>query len=110
MDVITIESDAYKDLVKRIDRIATYVVKKDLPKVDEESDPWMTTEEVLDLLKISSRTLLRLRKENLISYSLLKGRCRYRMSEIERMLSEKLIICSPKTLEEFRQNYLKNIK
>lgn len=110
MDVITIESRAYQDVIKRLERIEAYVVRKDLPKGNDDADPWMDTLEVVETLRISSRTLQRLRNENLISYSKVKGRCRYRMSEIERMLNEKLIVCSPRTLEEFRLNYLRHVK
>lgn len=107
MEVITLESRAYKDLVERIDRISDFVVKCESgikPQGSEEI--WLDSQEVSNLLRISTRTLQRLRKENLISYSILRGRCLYKFSEIERMLNERLIICDPQTLDEFRRNYL----
>lgn len=109
MEVITLESRAYKDLVEKIDKISDFVVKCESgirPQGSEEI--WLDSQEVSNLLRISTRTLQRLRKENLISYSILRGRCLYKFSEIERMLNERLIVCDPQTLDEFRRNYLLN--
>ncbi len=109
MEVITLESRAYKDLVEKIDKISDFVVKCESgirPQGSEEI--WLDSQEVSNLLRISTRTLQRLRKENLISYSILRGRCLYKLSEIERMLNERLIVCDPQTLDEFRRNYLLN--
>ena len=79
MEVITMESDAYKRLVNKIEQIADFVAEA---------------------------TLQRLRDDNLISYSMLRGRCMYKLSEVERCLEERTIRCKPGNLEEFRRNYL----
>lgn len=83
MDVITMEATAYKELIRKIEKIADYVFKKE-SKPNEEEEIWLDNQEVANLLRISTKTLQRLRKENLISYSMLRGRCRYKLSEIER--------------------------
>ena len=102
MDVITMEATAYKELIRKIEKIADYVFKKE-SKPNEEEEIWLDNQEVANLLRISTKTLQRLRKENLISYSMLRGRCRYKLSEIERGLNEKIIVCDPHTLDEFRR-------
>ena len=107
MDVITMEATAYKELIRKIEKIADYVFKKE-SKPNEEEEIWLDNQEVANLLRISTKTLQRLRKENLISYSMLRGRCRYKLSEIERGLIEKIIVCDPHTLDEFRRNFLFN--
>ena len=107
MDVITMEATAYKELIRKIEKIADYVFKKE-SKPNEEEEIWLDNQEVANLLRISTKTLQRLRKENLISYSMLRGRCRYKLSEIERGLTEKIIVCDPHTLDEFRRNFLFN--
>ena len=107
MDVITMEATAYKELIRKIEKIADYVFKKE-SKPNEEEEIWLDNQEVANLLRISTKTLQRLRKENLISYSMLRGRCRYKLSEIERGLNEKIIVCEPNTLDEFRRNFLFN--
>ena len=107
MEVITMESRVYKDLIDKIDKISAFVVKCEVgikPQSNEEI--WLDSQEVANLLRISTRTLQRLRAENLISYAVLRGRCLYKLSEIERGLNERLITCDPHTLDEFRKNYL----
>ena len=107
MEVITMESRVYKDLIDKIDKISAFVVKCEAgikPQSNEEI--WLDSQEVANLLRISTRTLQRLRGENLISYAVLRGRCLYKLSEIERGLNERLITCDPHTLDEFRKNYL----
>jgi len=107
MEVITMDSRAYKDLVEKIDQISTFVVKCEAGIKPQSNDEiWLDSQEVANLLRISTRTLQRLRAENLISYAILRGRCLYKLSEIERGLNERLITCDPHTLEEFRKNYL----
>lgn len=107
MEVITIDSKAYRELMNKIDQIADFVVnhnRGDNEVIDKEV--WLDSQEVANLLRISTKTLQRLRKENLISYTILRGRCLYKLSEIERGLNERLISCDPQTLDEFRKNYL----
>lgn len=104
MEVITMDCKAYKDLVGKIQRIADYVAKAQLaPK--EEDEVWLDSNQVADALNISTRTLHRLRNENLISYTTLRGRCLYKLSEIERGLNERIIKCKPQDRENFRRNY-----
>jgi len=107
MEVITMESRAYKDLSEKIDKISSFVVKCESgSKAQSDEEIWLDSQEVANLLRISTRTLQRLRKENLISYSILRGRCLYKLSEIERGLNERLITCEPHRLDELRRNYL----
>ena len=106
MEVITLDSKAYKDLVRKIERIADFIAKVDTKPSEDKSEVWLDSMEVSRILGISTRTLQRLRKDNLISYSLLRGRCRYRVTDIEIALNEKLIVCNPHSLDEFRKNYL----
>ena len=106
MELITFESKTYKELVSKIDRIAGYIAKCETSVSTEEKEIWLDSNELAELLKISTRTLQRLRKDNLISYSMLRGKCLYRLSDIEKSLRERLIPSDPKTLEEFRKKYM----
>lgn len=92
MEVITIDSDAYKDLIKKIDSIANYVMNKDTSNTSEElNEVWVDSYEVCTFLRISERTLQRLRSNNLISYSVLSGKTYYSLAEIKRILAERLV-------------------
>lgn len=112
MELVTFESNAYKDLVEKIDRIAEFVVKKesaappDSSKEDSIDNGWLDNDQTADILGISTRTLQRLRTKNLISYSLLGGKCYYQVSDIETALRNRIIRCTPEAIEDFRKNYL----
>ncbi|GHT40111.1 transcriptional regulator [Bacteroidia bacterium] len=105
MEVITFDSKSYQDLITKIERIADFVLKKETVP-DKAEEIWLDSFEVATMLHISTKTLQRLRKDNLISYSILRGKCLYKLSEIERGLNERLITCDPQTIDEFRRNYI----
>ncbi|NOR76162.1 MAG: helix-turn-helix domain-containing protein [Draconibacterium sp.] len=106
MELITFESKAYHELVGKIDKIAGYISKCETSASIEKKEIWLDSNELAELLKISTRTLQRLRKDNLISFSMLRGKCLYRLSDVEKSLSERLIPSDPKTLEDFRKRYM----
>ena len=73
MEIITFESKAYKELDNKITAIADYIFNHlDENKTDED-EIWVDSYEVCTFLKISDRTLQRLRAAGMISYSDIKG-------------------------------------
>ena len=97
MEIITVDSKAYQELKEQINNIAVFVYNTQQPKPE---DKWLDSESVIELLGISTRTLQRLRTERTIEFSIIRGRCRYRLSEINRILEEHIIASNPRTLEE----------
>ena len=108
MEIIGIETATYEKTLKEIENFLDTIDKLITASSQKTIGKWLDNQEVANLLRISTKTLQRLRKENLISYSMLRGRCRYKLSEIERGLNEKIIVCDPHTLDEFRRNFLFN--
>lgn len=106
MEVITIESKAYKEIVDKLDKISRYV--KEHSESDHEG--WVDNHDVCKFLNISVRTLQRLRTQKLINYSIIRGKTYYKLSEIERMLNENLIKSNPQGFLELLDNYYKNAK
>lgn len=105
MEVITFESKAYQNLVQKIESIADYVSKNKLDSTPK-TEVWLNSNEVADLLKISIRTLQRLRNDNLISYTMLRGRCIYKLSDIEKSLQERIIPTDQRTLDRLRKQHV----
>ncbi len=106
MDVITIESQAYKDLVTKINAIAKFVVDHQDDDTVNPDEMWVDSYEVCTFLKISERTLQRLRSNRLISYSIISGKSYYTIAEIKRMLNEKRI----RSIEECMNDLINNHK
>ena len=108
MEVITIESQAFKSLMSKVDTIFDYVISQQ--NTNDEEDSWVDSYEVCTFLKISDRTLQRLRSENKINYSQIRGKNYYKISEIKRMMEENLIRRSEEYLQDLIQNYQKNVR
>ncbi len=106
MEIVSFESEVYRELVGKIDKIAEYVLKKEDEAINPKDEVWLDSKEVANLLRVSTKTLQRLRKDGLIAYSVLRGRCLYRLSDIEKGLNDRLIKGSPETLQEFHRKYL----
>lgn len=96
MEIITIESSAYKELVEKIDKIAGYVRENERAKKKDAPDVWLRNEEVMSLLGVSRRTLQRLRENGRIGYAIFRGACRYPLAEVERLIGESTYNCIPK--------------
>ncbi len=105
MDVITIESQAYKELVSKINTIAKFVIEHQSPETKDPDDEWVDSYEVCTFLKISERTLQRLRSNGIISYSILSGKTYYTIGEIRRILNEKRIRSTDECLMDLIQNH-----
>lgn len=105
MDVITIESQAYKDLVTKINAIAKFVIDHQEDDTTNPDEMWVDSYEVCTFLKISERTLQRLRSKGIISYSIISGKSYYTIAEIKRMLNERRIRSSDECLNDLINNY-----
>ena len=64
-----------------------------------------TTREAAHLLNVSTRTLQRMRSEQRIGYIVLRGKCRYRRSEIDRLLADCTVAEDAATLTELKRNH-----
>ncbi len=85
MDVITMESAAYQDIISRIAKLASYVEEQEIQKQQQliMHEKLLRSKDVMELLHISRRTLQRLRSEGRIGYRIIRGTCFYTLSEVE---------------------------
>ena len=105
MDVITMESKAYKELDNKITAIADYIFNRLEAEKPNEDDMWVDSYEVCTFLKISEKTLQRLRVSGNIAYSNIRGRYFYKVSEIRRMLEERLVKSNKENIDNLIANH-----
>ena len=105
MDLITIESQAYKELVSNINAIAKFVIDHQDDDTTNPDEMWVDSYEVCTFLKISERTLQRLRSNRMISYSIISGKSYYTIAEIKRMLTEKRIRSTDECMNDLINNH-----
>ena len=94
MKVITIEDEAYKRLVRKIERIYSYVEKQAEKETVTPPDPReirVSNDEAAELLEVSTRSLQRLRSNGEITYYIQGGRTWYTLDEIQRVMSGRLV-------------------
>ena len=105
MEIITFESKAYKELDNKITAIADYIFNHVETARQSEEDMWVDSYEVCTFLKISKKTLQRLRVSGTIAYSNIRGRYFYKVSEIRRMLEERLIRSNKENIDNLITNH-----
>ena len=104
MEVITIETQAFKELMAKVNTIAKFVAALQAKAENEPEDGWVDNYEVCTFLKISAKTLQRLRNTNTITFSRIRGKNFYRISEIQRLLKENVIRRSDEHLQDLIKN------
>ena len=105
MKVITMESSAFRSLTEQIAEIAAHVRAASGDKKAASPDRLLTTREAAHLLNVSTRTLQRMRSEQRIGYVVLRGKCRYRQSEIDRLLEACAVKEDAATPQELKRNH-----
>ncbi len=104
MEVITVESKAFQELVKKIDIIMDFVYDKQRHNAINEEKMWVDSHDVCNYLHISNRTLQRLRAKNCVSYSRINGKNFFRISDIRHLLESKMIRSNEEYLNDLIQN------
>lgn len=95
MKVIVIDSEAYKKLMQKIEWIHTYVKNQEkMNTIMQESDPsevWLSDQDAATILRVSKRTMQRLRSNGDITYSIRGGKAWYTLAEVKRLLLGRVV-------------------
>ena len=62
-------------------------------------EDWVDEKTICDYLNISTRTLQRLRKKEILNFSMTTGKPKYTIGEVRRMLREGLVRSNPDNLQ-----------
>ena len=84
MNVITIESEAFQQIVKRLEAINEKLNKE--KGTSPLSDVWMDNQDVCALLHISKRTLQHYRDSGKLPFSQIGAKIYYKSSDIDAFL------------------------
>jgi len=86
MNVITIESDAFAQIMEKLKRLDDKFVELKMEAETPLSERWLDNQDIMLLLKISKRTLQSYRDEAKIPFSQIGNKIYYRASDVERFL------------------------
>lgn len=95
MEVITVESAAFKKIVKQLDNITAFIeenrnAQTKAQYVDYE-ESYVDSDEVKKFLGISERTMQRIRTDRLIPYSKVRGKAYYKIKDIRAMMDSQIV-------------------
>ena len=82
MEVVTIQSQAFQELVNKLDAINNRLNSKE----KEPKEKWLDNQELMLLLKISKRTAQHYRDTGLIFFSQVGNKIYYKLSDVEELL------------------------
>lgn len=109
-EAVILDSEAFKKLEEKLDIIFDYIKEKEKSENINLDDAWVDSYEVCTFLRISERTLQRLRTNGIITYSILSGKTYYTIGEIKRVLKEKLIKGGDDCLDDLIKNHQEYLK
>ena len=84
MEVVTIQSEAFNQIVEKIEAVHKRLDAKE----KEPKEKWLDNQELMQLLKISKRTAQHYRDSGLISFSQVGNKIYYRLSDVETLLNK----------------------
>ena len=86
MEVITIDSKAFQQLVEKVNLIADYVHEARLEQSTNSDEEWVDSQVVCQYLRICEKTLQRLRAAGKVAYSCVGNKYYYQIAKIKRCL------------------------
>jgi len=95
-------------MLEQIAEIAGYVreAKEERRRKEAETkDRLLNTAQAAELLNVSTRTLQRMRDDHRIEYVIVRGTCRYRLSEVQRLLEGNTVRSKEETVGALLHNY-----
>ena len=88
MEIITMESEAYQTLARRIQRIEQFVVDATAEKDKSDDEVWLGTKEACRIMGVSERTMQQYRTDGTVNYKHCGKFCRYRLSDIKTLIAQ----------------------
>ena len=88
MHVITIESEAFRQIMDKIQSLDEKFVEMKMEAQSPLSERWLDNQEVILLLKVSKRTLQSYRDESKIPFSQIGNKLYYRASDVDKFLKK----------------------
>jgi len=88
MEVITIESDAFAEIIKMLNGLNDKFNKLEFDAKYPLSEKWLDNQEVTQLLNVSKRTLQMYRDESMIAFSQVGNKMYYKTIDVEQFLKD----------------------
>ncbi len=84
MEVLTIQSEAFQELIGKLDAINYRLSSKE----KEPKEQWLDNQEFMQKMKISKRTAQHYRDTGIISFSQIGSKIYYKLADVEQLLKK----------------------
>ena len=84
MEVLTIQSEAFQELVGKLDAINYRLNQKE----KEPKEQWLDNQEFMQMMKVSKRTAQHFRDTGVISFSQIGSKIYYKLSDVEELFKK----------------------
>ena len=106
MNTTIINAEEWKELVQKIDRITGFIEQYS-ERLPSDDNSWLNEAQVCDYLKISLKTLQRLRKSGEIKFSTIAKKHHYKAGDIKELMEKKSIKSSKEQVENLKSFHKK---
>ena len=104
METTIINTEEWKELVQKIDRISEFI-EQHTERLPIDDNAWMNEMQVCSYLRISLKTLQRLRKSGEITFSTIAKKHHYKAGDLKALMEKKSIKSSREHIENLRNSY-----
>jgi hypothetical protein len=101
MNTVTINEKEWEKVYDKIDRIAVFI-KQFAEQLPADDNAWLNESQVCEYLKVSAKTMQRLRKSGDVAFSGIGKKHFYKVSEIKRLLERKSVKSNIEYLKELK--------
>jgi 3-methyladenine DNA glycosylase Tag len=84
MEVLTIQSEAFQELVGKLDAINIRLTQKE----KQPKEQWLDNQEFMQMMKVSKRTAQHYRDTGVISFSQIGSKIYYKLADVEELLKK----------------------
>jgi len=109
METTIINTEEWKELVQKIDRINEFI-EQYTERLPIDDNTWMNETQVCSYLKISLKTLQRLRKSGEITFSTIAKKHHYKAGDLKSLIENKSIKSSREMIENLQSFHKKRFK
>lgn len=112
MEVIAVESAAFKQIVKQLENITAFIEESRQARTKAQAidyeESYVDSDDVKKFLGISERTMQRIRAERLIPYSKVRGKAFYKIKDIRAVMESQVISARHSDIEELINKIRRN--
>jgi len=109
METTIINTEEWKELVQKIDRINEFI-EQYTERLPTDDNAWMNETQVCSYLRISLKTLQRLRKSGEITFSTIAKKHHYKVGDLKALMEKKSVKSSREHVKNLQSFHMERFR